>query len=75
MGKTLLTFKGQCANATKNQNGASLQFARNIEKTPQGQPAAREVVVINVKDQKEADKFQVIDNKGNGPEYTITVTD
>lgn len=69
MAKTILTFKGKCANATKNGNGASLQFAREIQQTEKG-PAAREVVVVNVKDQKAANDFEIM-----GKEYTITITD
>ena len=69
MPKTLLTFKSKCFNATKNQNGASLQFAKEVSQTERG-PAAREVVVVNVKDQKLADSFEVMCK-----EYTVTITD
>lgn len=69
MAKTLLTFKAKCFNATKNQRGASLQFAKDVQQTDKG-PAAREVVVVNVTDPKLADSIEV-----GGKEYTITVTE
>jgi hypothetical protein len=69
MAKTILTFKSQCFNAQKNQSGASLQFAKQIQQSDKG-PTAREVIVVNVKDQKVADSFEVM-----GKEYTITITE
>lgn len=73
MAKTLLTFTGKCASANKNANGCSIMFARNIETTDKG-PAAREVVAVNLKDQNAANSFTVMDAKGNGPDYTITIS-
>lgn len=69
MAKEFFTSKMKCFSATKNQNGAQVGLAIDVQKNEQGQQTAREAIILNLKDQSLVDKFTV------GKTYTITINE